>query len=70
MVRDVNGRLMKLKYKDGEVNVLVPPDITLVKRVLVDRSAIKAGAEVSVTAAPEADGSLAARQITLRAGKR
>jgi hypothetical protein len=69
-VQDVKGRLMKLKYKDGEVNVLVPPDIILVKRVLADRSAIKAGAEVSVTAAPETDGSLAARQITLRAGKR
>lgn len=69
-VQDVKGRLMKLKYKDGEVNVLVPPDITLVKRVLADRSAIKAGAEVSVAVAKEADGSLAARQITLRAAKR
>lgn len=70
MVRDVKGRLMKLKYKDGEVNVLVPPDITLVKRVLADRAAVKTGSEVSVTAAPEADGSLAARQITVRAPKR
>jgi hypothetical protein len=33
MVRDVKGRMMKLKYKDGEVSVLVPPDIQLVKRV-------------------------------------
>ena len=29
MVRDVKGRMLKLKYKDGEVNVLVPPDIPL-----------------------------------------
>jgi hypothetical protein len=70
MVRDVKGRLMKLKYKDGEVNVLVPPDIQLVRRVMADRSAIKAGAEVSVTAAQESDGPLAARQITVRAPKR
>ena len=69
-VRDVKGRLMNLKYKDGEVNVLVPPDILLVKRVLADRSVIKTGSEVSVTAAQEADGSLSARQITLRAPKR
>jgi hypothetical protein len=69
-VRDVKGRLMNLKYKDGEVNVLVPPDILLVKRVLADRSVIKTGSEVSVTAAQEADGLLSARQITLRAPKR
>jgi hypothetical protein len=68
-VRDVKGRLMNLKYKDGEVNVLVPPDILLVKRVLADRSVIKTGSEVSVTAVKEADGSLSARQITVRAPK-
>ena len=70
MVRDVQGRLMKLKYKDGEVNVLVPPDITLVKRVLADRSVIKTGSEVSVTVAQEAEGPPVARQITVRLAKR
>ena len=37
MVREVKGRLLKLKYKGGEVNVLAPPDIPVVKRVLGDR---------------------------------
>ena len=69
MVRDVNGRLMKLKHKDGEVNVLVPPNIPINKRVVGDRSLVKTGSEVSVTAVKEADGSLAARQITVRAPK-
>jgi hypothetical protein len=35
-----------------------------------DRSLVKPGSEVSVTAAKEADGSLSARQITVRAPKR
>jgi hypothetical protein len=69
-VRDVQGRLMKLKYKDGEVSVLVPPDITLVKRVLADRSVIKTGSDVSVSVAQEAEGSPVARQITVRLPKR
>lgn len=69
-VRDVKGRMMNLKYKGGEVNVLVPPDIPINKRVVGDRSLIKTGSEVSVTAAQESDGSLSARQITLRAPKR
>jgi len=69
-VRDIKGRLINLKYKDGEVNVLVPPDIPIIKRVPGDRSLIKPGSEVSVTAAKEADGSLSARQVTVRAPNR
>jgi hypothetical protein len=69
-VRDLKGRLLNLKYKDGEVNVLVPPETPVIKRVVGDRSLIKTGSEVSVTATQEADGSLSARQITVRAPKR
>jgi len=69
-VGEVKGRLLNLKYKDGEVNVLVPPNIPINKRVVGDRSLIKTGSEVSVTATKEADGSLSARQITVRAPKR
>jgi hypothetical protein len=70
MVREVKGRLLKLKYKGGEVNVLVPPDIPVVKRVLGDRSLLKPGAELTVTATQGADGTLTASQITVRAGAR
>jgi Domain of unknown function (DUF5666) len=69
-VRDVKGRLMTLKHKEGEVKVVVPPDIPLVKRVLGDRSLLKAGAEVSLQANHIADGTLSATQITVRAGAR
>lgn len=68
-VKDVKGRVMSVKYKDGEVKVIVPPDVPVIKRVVVNRDALKPGAEVSVTAAPGADGSMTATQITIRAGK-
>ncbi|HUR70915.1 MAG TPA: DUF5666 domain-containing protein, partial [Candidatus Limnocylindrales bacterium] len=68
-VREVKGRMLNLKYKEGEINVIVPPDIPINKRVVGDRSLIKTGSEVSVTADKQADGSLTARQITVRAPK-
>jgi hypothetical protein len=68
-MKDVKGRVMSVKYKDGEVKVIVPPDVPVIKRVVVNRDALKPGAEVSVTAAPGADGSMTATQITVRAGK-
>jgi uncharacterized protein DUF5666 len=69
-VRDIKGRMLNLKYKGGEVNVLVPPDIPINKRVVGDRSLIKTGSEVLVTATKSPDGSFAARQVTVRAPKR
>jgi hypothetical protein len=69
-VKDIKGRLMSLKYKDGEVKVLVPPDIPVMKRVLGDRSLLKAGTEVSLQASRSADGTLSATQITVRAAGR
>ena len=66
-VRDVQGRMMSLKYKGGEVKVLVPPDTPVVKRVPGDRALLKAGVEVSVTATRADDGILSASQITVRA---
>jgi len=69
-VQDIKGRVMTLKYKGGEVKVLVPPDIPVVKRVLADRGALKHGAEVSAQTIRGADGSLTASQITVRAEAR
>jgi hypothetical protein len=68
-VQDIKGRLMTLKYKDGEVKVFVPPDIPIVKRVLGDRAMLKPGVEVSIQAIRAPEGSLTASQITVRAGK-
>jgi hypothetical protein len=69
VVQEVKGRVMSLKFKDGEVNVFVPPGIPIVRRVLVNRDALKPGAEVSLQAAPGPDGTVMANQITIRASK-
>jgi Domain of unknown function (DUF5666) len=66
-VQNVKGRLMTLKFKGGEVKVVVPPDIPIVKRQPGDRSLLKPGAEISAQATRQSDGSLNASQITVRA---
>jgi Domain of unknown function (DUF5666) len=68
-IKDIKGRLMILKHKEGEVKVVVPPDIPVVKRVLGDRTQLKAGAEVSLQVNRIADGTLSATQITVRAAR-
>jgi hypothetical protein len=57
---------LHLKYKGGEVRVFVPPDISIIKRTLSDRGALKPGVEVSIQGTPAPDGSLKASQITVR----
>lgn len=69
-VKDIKGRMITLKYKGGEVKVLVPPDIRIVKRTLSERSALRTGVEVSLQATRGADGVLSATQITVRAAGR
>lgn len=69
-MQNVKGRMLTLKYKGGEIKVLVPPDAPVVKRVLGDRSLLRPGAEVSVQASQAADGSRTATQITVRASAR
>ena len=69
-VQNIKGKLMTLKFKGGELKVLVPPEIPVVKRVLGDRSLLKPGAELSIQATRGADDSLSATQITVRAPRR
>jgi hypothetical protein len=69
-VQNLKGRLMTLKYKGGEVRVLVQPDIPVVKRVPGDLSSLKPGAVLSIQATRGSDGALSATQITVRAPRR
>jgi hypothetical protein len=69
VVQDVKGRVMSLKFKDGEIKVFVPPGIPLVKRVVANREALKPGAEVSLQTTPGPDGAVIANQITIRASR-
>jgi len=67
-VQNVQGRVLLLKYKGGEIKVLVPADTLVVKRLVGDSTWLKSGAELSITA-NRADGGMTATQITVRATK-
>ncbi|AOB29572.1 hypothetical protein AKI39_01095 [Bordetella sp. H567] len=62
-----NGTTMKVKYKDGEKTVVVPPDVPIVYMEPGDRALLKTGAPVLVFPTKNADGSLTASTIV--AGK-
>ena len=66
-VQNVQGRMLLLKYKGGEIKVLVPADALVVKRVIADSKWLKPEAIVSITANRAEDGALTATQITVRA---
>jgi Domain of unknown function (DUF5666) len=68
-VQDIKGRMLTLKYKDGEIKVLVPQDTPVVKRIIGDRSHLKPGTEVSIQTSQGADGVRVANQITVRAAR-
>src|SRR6266446_2959029 len=58
------GQVMKVKYKDSEAEVLVPPDVPIVGYVPGDASLLKPGAAVFLVAQKKDDGSLTAARIT------
>jgi hypothetical protein len=66
-VQNVQGRMLTLKYKGGEIKVVVPPDTPVVKRIVGDRKLLTTGSTVSVTGRRADDGNIAAAQITVRA---
>ena len=66
-VQNVQGRVLLLKYKGGEIKVLVPADTLVVKRVMADLKWLKSGAALSITANRADDGAMTATQITVRA---
>ena len=60
---------MRLKYKDGEKTVVVPPDAPIVTYVPGDKSELKRGAKIFIAgAAKQPDGSLVAARIGVGRG--
>ena len=59
------GRRMTLRYKDGEKIVLVPPQAPIVTFEPGDRTMLKPGAHVIVTAAKQPDGTLTAGGVAV-----
>jgi Domain of unknown function (DUF5666) len=66
-VQNVKGRMLTLKYKGGEIKVVVPPDAPVVKRVIGDRRLLTPGSMISASGPRADDGAVVASQITVRA---
>jgi hypothetical protein len=62
-VQDVNGRMLTLKFKEGEVKVFVPPDTPIMKRVTGSRDMLRPGAELRVQGTKDPDGRMLAQGI-------
>lgn len=62
-----NGRMITIKYKDGEQKVAIPDDMPVVNIEAGDRSLLMPGVHVMIFAVKNDDGTLTARSIS--AGK-
>jgi len=65
-VTGVNGPVITVKYNGGQQKIVVPPGTPIVKYVIADVSALKAGAKFAVIAAlKQPDGSYNASRINV-----
>jgi len=65
-VKGTDGQNITVKYKDGEKNVVVPPDTPIVTFVAGDKSELKPGAKLIIFgAAKKDDGSLEANRVNV-----
>src|SRR5450432_1902916 len=62
-VETTNGRVITVKYKDGEQQVLVPAGIAIVMAVDGDRSLVVPGAYAFIAVNAAADGKLTAMRV-------
>jgi hypothetical protein len=63
-VTEVDGRVLSMKYKDGEKKIIVPANVPIVTYVPSDKSELKPGLQVFIGAAKKlADGTLQAPRI-------
>src|SRR6188474_882684 len=68
MVSGVDGTTLTLKYKDGQVKVVVRPDVPIVTLGPGDRSLLVAGAGVFVPAFRAADGGFTTGRVLVGKG--
>ena len=68
MVSGVDGTTLSLRYKDGQVKVVVRPDVPIVTLGPGDRSLLVAGAGVFVPASRAADGGLTTGRVLVGKG--
>jgi hypothetical protein len=64
-----DGQILLLKFKDGEKKIVVPPDIPIVVYTPGDKSELKAGASIFISAATkQPDGTLQAPRVNVGRG--
>jgi hypothetical protein len=65
-VAGTDGQKILVKYKDGEKNVVVPPDTPIVTFVAGDKSELKPGAKIIIfSATRKEDGTLEAARVNV-----
>jgi hypothetical protein len=65
-VAGVDGRTLTVKYAGGEKKIIVPPGVPIVRYEVGDRSELKPGAAVTITAAVKRpDGTLEAGRVNV-----
>ncbi len=68
-VSGVDGPVITVKYKDGEKKIVVGPTVPIVRYEIGDKSELKAGAAISITAATKKpDGTFTAGRINVGRG--
>jgi hypothetical protein len=68
-VASTDGHMMMVKYKDGEKKIIVPPDATMLRYVVAEKSDLKPGAKIAIgSAAQKPDGTLEASRVNVGRG--
>ena len=63
VVAPAQGRVLKVKYKDGTSELIVGPKVPITALVISDASVLKPGTKVTVGATKAADGAMAAKRV-------
>jgi hypothetical protein len=69
-VASVDGRVVIVKYKDGEKKIIVPPDARILAYQAGDKSELKPGALIAIVrAVKKPDGSLETNRVNVGRGE-
>jgi hypothetical protein len=69
-VASVDGRVVIVRYKDGEKKIIVPPDARILAYQAGDKSELKPGAHIAIVRAIKTpDGSLETDRVNVGRGE-
>ena len=69
-VASVDGRVVVVKYKDGEKKIIVPPDARILAYQAGDKGELKSGAHIAIVRAiKKPDGSLETNRVNVGRGE-